>query len=88
MCLDWLSLNICICVSPVLRPQASRDPLAPEVMNEIFEDVKDMGVLIGKGGIYGQVTIVRFGFRHLSVSVGVAVVKEAELSWAGLRLTG
>lgn len=67
-------------MSPVHRPQASRDPLAPEVMNEIFEDVKDMGVLIGKGGIYGQVTIVRFGFRHLSVSVGVAVVKEAELS--------
>lgn len=40
----------------VHRPQASREPLAPELMNEIFEDVKDMGVLIGKGGIYGQVT--------------------------------
>lgn len=37
-------------------PQVSRDPLPPEAMNEIFEDVKDMGVLIGKGGIYGQVT--------------------------------
>lgn len=33
-------------------------------MNEIFEDVKDMGVLIGKGGIYGQVTILRFVFGH------------------------
>lgn len=37
------------------RLQASRDPLSPESMNEIFEDVKDMGVLIGKGGLYGQV---------------------------------
>lgn len=27
-------------------------------MAEIFEDVKDMGVLIGKGGVYGQVTTV------------------------------
>uniref|UniRef100_A0A3B4FJQ0 Alanine--glyoxylate aminotransferase 2, mitochondrial n=1 Tax=Pundamilia nyererei TaxID=303518 RepID=A0A3B4FJQ0_9CICH len=33
---------------------ASRDPLPPEAMAEIFEDVKDMGVLIGKGAIYGQ----------------------------------
>lgn len=45
-------------MSSVHRPQASRDPLSPEVMSEIFEDVKDMGVLIGKGGIYGQVTIL------------------------------
>lgn len=35
--------------------QVSREPLPPEGMNDIFEDVKDMGVLIGKGGIYGQV---------------------------------
>lgn len=40
----------CVCVL-----QASREPLPPDAMNEIFEDVKDMGVLIGKGGIYGQV---------------------------------
>ncbi|KAF3848996.1 hypothetical protein F7725_015493 [Dissostichus mawsoni] len=33
---------------------ASRDPLSPEAMSEIFEDIKDMGVLIGKGGVYGQ----------------------------------
>lgn len=47
----------CYTSSPCLYYlQASRDPLSPEAMNEIFEDVKDMGVLIGKGGIYGQVT--------------------------------
>lgn len=40
---------------PLCHLQASRDPLSPEGMAEIFEDTKDMGVLIGKGGIYGQV---------------------------------
>uniref|UniRef100_A0AAX7VSN3 Alanine--glyoxylate aminotransferase 2, mitochondrial n=1 Tax=Astatotilapia calliptera TaxID=8154 RepID=A0AAX7VSN3_ASTCA len=38
----------------MVRDKASRDPLPPEAMAEIFEDVKDMGVLIGKGAIYGQ----------------------------------
>uniref|UniRef100_A0A3B4ZHX4 Alanine--glyoxylate aminotransferase 2, mitochondrial n=1 Tax=Stegastes partitus TaxID=144197 RepID=A0A3B4ZHX4_9TELE len=33
---------------------SDRKPLCPEAMMEIFEDVKDMGVLIGKGGLYGQ----------------------------------
>lgn len=40
---------------PVRVLQASREPLPPEAMSEIFEDVKDMGVLIGKGGLSGQV---------------------------------
>ena len=40
----------------LFHPQASREPLPAAAINEIFEDVKDMGVLIGKGGIYGQVT--------------------------------
>lgn len=38
----------------MVKDKASREPLPPEAMNEIFEDVKDMGVLIGKGGVYGQ----------------------------------
>ncbi|CAF97143.1 unnamed protein product, partial [Tetraodon nigroviridis] len=38
----------------MVKDKTSRDPLAPELMNEIFEDLKNMGVLIGKGGIYGQ----------------------------------
>lgn len=54
-------------MSSVHRPQASRDPLSPEVMSEIFEDVKDMGVLIGKGGIYGQVTLLCFSVFSPSV---------------------
>lgn len=43
---------------PLTTPQASKVPLPPEAMSEIFEDIKDMGVLIGKGGLYGQVTAV------------------------------
>ncbi|XP_040013341.1 alanine--glyoxylate aminotransferase 2, mitochondrial-like [Xiphias gladius] len=38
----------------MVKDKVSRDPLSPEAMSEIFEDIKDMGVLIGKGGVYGQ----------------------------------
>ncbi|XP_062409714.1 alanine--glyoxylate aminotransferase 2, mitochondrial [Sardina pilchardus] len=38
----------------MVKDKASRDPLPPADVAEIFEDVKDMGVLIGKGGVYGQ----------------------------------
>nr|XP_046230201.1 alanine--glyoxylate aminotransferase 2, mitochondrial-like isoform X2 [Scatophagus argus] len=38
----------------MVKDKASRAPLFPEAMREILEDVKDMGVLIGKGGVYGQ----------------------------------
>ncbi|XP_075957124.1 alanine--glyoxylate aminotransferase 2, mitochondrial-like isoform X2 [Anarhichas minor] len=38
----------------MVKDKASRDPLPSEAMSQIFEDVKDMGILIGKGGLYGQ----------------------------------
>uniref|UniRef100_A0A8C6K917 Alanine--glyoxylate aminotransferase 2, mitochondrial n=1 Tax=Nothobranchius furzeri TaxID=105023 RepID=A0A8C6K917_NOTFU len=38
----------------MVKDKVSRDPLSHQDMVEIFEDVKDMGVLIGKGGVYGQ----------------------------------
>uniref|UniRef100_A0A6Q2WW79 Alanine--glyoxylate aminotransferase 2, mitochondrial n=1 Tax=Esox lucius TaxID=8010 RepID=A0A6Q2WW79_ESOLU len=38
----------------MVKDKASREPLPPAAMSEIFEDTKDMGVLIGKGGVYGQ----------------------------------
>lgn len=38
----------------MVKDKASRAPLPPAEVGEIFEDVKDMGVLIGKGGVYGQ----------------------------------
>ncbi|KAI4816675.1 hypothetical protein KUCAC02_008991 [Chaenocephalus aceratus] len=39
----------------MVKDKASRDTLPPEAMSEIFEDIKDMGILIGKGGVYGQI---------------------------------
>lgn len=38
----------------MVKDKTSRDPLPTDAVNEIFEDIKDMGVLIGKGGLYGQ----------------------------------
>ncbi|KAI5612753.1 alanine--glyoxylate aminotransferase 2, mitochondrial, partial [Silurus asotus] len=38
----------------MVKDKASLAPLPPGDMAEILEDIKDMGVLIGKGGIYGQ----------------------------------
>lgn len=49
-----------------LTPQTSREPLPTDAVNEIFEDIKDMGVLIGKGGLYGQVLYHIASFKHIS----------------------
>uniref|UniRef100_A0A668V745 Alanine--glyoxylate aminotransferase 2, mitochondrial n=2 Tax=Oreochromis aureus TaxID=47969 RepID=A0A668V745_OREAU len=38
----------------MVKDKGSREPPPPEAMSEILEDVKDMGVLIGKGGVHGQ----------------------------------
>ena len=38
--------------------QESKTPLPAEKFVPIWEDIKDMGVLIGKGGLYGNVRIV------------------------------
>lgn len=38
----------------MVKDKVSKDPLPSQAMAEIFEDTKDMGVLIGKGGLYGQ----------------------------------
>ncbi|KAG9354131.1 hypothetical protein JZ751_012255 [Albula glossodonta] len=38
----------------MVKDKASREPLPADAMSQIFEDIKDMGVLIGKGGVYGQ----------------------------------
>ncbi|MCJ8741242.1 hypothetical protein PDJAM_G00068390 [Pangasius djambal] len=38
----------------MVKDKESRDPLPSDAMIEILEDTKVMGVLIGKGGIYGQ----------------------------------
>lgn len=39
-----------------LSLQESKTPLPPEQFVPIWEDCKDMGVLLGKGGLYGNVS--------------------------------
>lgn len=34
----------------------TKAPLESERMLELFEDIKDMGVLLGKGGLYANVS--------------------------------
>ena len=36
--------------------QESRTPLAADQVGAIWEEMKDMGVLVGKGGLYGSVS--------------------------------
>ncbi|KAM3599882.1 uncharacterized protein V6R79_013269 [Siganus canaliculatus] len=38
----------------MVKDKTNRDPLSPQAMSDIMEDIKDMGVLVGKGGVYGQ----------------------------------
>ncbi|OXB66709.1 hypothetical protein ASZ78_013100 [Callipepla squamata] len=38
----------------MVTDKESRRPLPSEEINEIWEDCKDMGVLIGRGGLYNQ----------------------------------
>ena len=39
----------------MVNDKASRAPLSPEKMMNIWEDCKDMGLLLGKGGINGNI---------------------------------
>ncbi|RXM30636.1 Alanine--glyoxylate aminotransferase 2, mitochondrial [Acipenser ruthenus] len=43
----------------MVKDKVSREPLPGVEMNEIFEDCKDMGLLIGKGGVYGQMSRIK-----------------------------
>ncbi len=41
---------------PLLSIKDTREPLPPVDMNEIWEACRDDGVLLGKGGFYGNVS--------------------------------
>lgn len=38
----------------------TKEAMAADNVAEIFEDIKDMGVLVGKGGINGNVRLLSF----------------------------
>ncbi|XP_069483216.1 alanine--glyoxylate aminotransferase 2, mitochondrial [Ambystoma mexicanum] len=63
----------------MVTDQESRQPLPPAEMSQIMEDCKDMGVLIGKGGVYGQVFRIKppMCITVEDVDFGVAVLREA-----------
>ncbi|XP_023684413.1 alanine--glyoxylate aminotransferase 2, mitochondrial [Paramormyrops kingsleyae] len=39
----------------MVKDKESRRPLPAETLSQIFEDIKDMGILVGRGGTFGQV---------------------------------
>jgi len=43
----------------LVTDKESRTPLPAETMNSIWEDLKDQGILVGKGGIYGSVLRIK-----------------------------
>ena len=46
-----------------LNKQKTRKPLPVERVNKIWETCKDMGLLLGKGGLYGN---VKFNFIEIN----------------------
>lgn len=57
----------------------SKTPLPPEKFVPIWEDCKDMGVLVGKGGLYGNVMRIKppMCITREDVDFGVAVIRAA-----------
>lgn len=46
----------------------TKEPMAADHIAEIFEEIKDMGVLIGKGGIHGNVIRVFQLIIHIYIN--------------------
>ena len=44
------------CLVCYIYEQETRECLPPDHVNEIWEAMKDYGVLVGKGGFYGNVS--------------------------------
>ena len=47
---------VCVCVRLYLGGQESRTPLDKQLMGAVWEECKDLGVLFGKGGNFGNVS--------------------------------
>lgn len=42
----------------LVQDKVSRSPLNPQLMADVYESCKDNGVLFGKGGRYGNVSLI------------------------------
>ncbi|XP_078606938.1 alanine--glyoxylate aminotransferase 2, mitochondrial-like [Branchiostoma floridae x Branchiostoma japonicum] len=63
----------------LVKDKGTREPLpGPDVVS-IWEDIKDMGVLIGKGGFYGNVFRIKppMCLTKQDVDFGVAIIRRA-----------
>lgn len=63
----------------LVTDKESKTPLPPEKFVPIWEDCKDMGVLIGKGGLYGNVLRIKppMCINKDDVDFGIAVLRTA-----------
>ncbi|KAL4235440.1 alanine--glyoxylate aminotransferase 2 [Mactra antiquata] len=63
----------------LVTDKASCDPLSAEKIGDIWEDMKDNGVLVGKGGLYGNVLRIKppMCITKEDVDFAVSVFKDA-----------
>lgn len=71
----------------LVTDKASRAPLPAEQTNAIWEEMKDMGVLVGKGGVYGTVLRIKppMCITKEDVEFGVQVFRKALQNAAGKK---
>ena len=63
----------------LVKSKATREPLPPDEVGEIWENCKDNGVLVGKGGLYGTVLRIKppMCISEDDAHFGVAVLRKA-----------
>lgn len=63
----------------MVEDEALRTPLAPQTMMEIFGFCKDQGILLGKGGYYGNVFRIKppMCITHADADFALAVLRQA-----------
>jgi len=63
----------------MVKDKETREPLEPEKINAIWEACKDMGVLLGKGGLYGHVLRIKppMCITKDDVDFAIAVMRKA-----------
>ncbi|KAJ8303415.1 hypothetical protein KUTeg_019811 [Tegillarca granosa] len=63
----------------LVKDMTSHEPMSAEDIGQIWEDIKDMGVLVGKGGVYGNVLRVKppMCITRDDIDFSMAVIRKA-----------